>query len=158
HHPANQRLPARAADTPAVQGREGRVCGGGSAADARAVGAAGNRKHGALTGAGGAFGAQVGDLAMSGDARISTGFPGHPKTKKLVRRLGPEAAWALVCLIRWTRSNRPDGDLEGMSAEDIELACDWSGDADALVRELASVGFLDGEEGAYRLHDWADHQ
>lgn len=45
-----------------------------------------------------------------------------------------------------------------MSAEDIELAADWAGDNDALVRELASVGFLDGEADAYQLHDWAEHQ
>ncbi len=45
-----------------------------------------------------------------------------------------------------------------MTAEDIELASDWAGDNDALVRELASVGFLDGDAGSYRLHDWAEHQ
>lgn len=95
---------------------------------------------------------------MSTDARLSTGLPGHPKTKKLVRRLGPAAGWSLVCLILWARSSRPDGDLSGMTAEDIELAADWAGENDALVRELASVGFLDGSEGGYQLHDWAEHQ
>jgi len=95
---------------------------------------------------------------MSTDARLSTGLPGHPKTKKLVRRLGPGAGWSLVCLILWARSNRPDGDLSGMTSEDIELAADWNGDNDALVRELASVGFLDGDASAYQLHDWAEHQ
>ncbi|MGG6341531.1 hypothetical protein ACQ5SB_20675 [Stenotrophomonas geniculata] len=95
---------------------------------------------------------------MSTDARLSTGLPGHPKTKKLVRRLGPAAGWSLVCLILWARANRPDGDLEGMTAEDIELAADWAGDNDAFVRELAAVGFLDGVEGDYQLHDWAEHQ
>lgn len=95
---------------------------------------------------------------MSSDARLSTGLPGHPKTKKLIRRLGPAAGWSLVCLILWARDNRPDGDLTGMTGEDIELAADWTGENDALVRELAAVGFLDGEEGGYQLHDWADHQ
>ena len=92
------------------------------------------------------------------DARLSVGLPGHPKTKKRIRRLDASAGWSLVCLILWARANRPDGDLAGMSAEDIELAADWAGDNDAFVRELASVGFLDGEEGRYSLHDWADHQ
>jgi len=54
--------------------------------------------------------------------------------------------------------NRPDGDLSGMTAEDVELACDWSGDEGALVAALLSVGFLDGEEGGYAIHDWAEHQ
>lgn len=95
---------------------------------------------------------------MSIDARLSTGLPAHPKTKKLIRRVGEAGAWHLVCLILWTRANRTDGDLAGMTAEDIELAVDWRGEADALVAALAAVGFLDGEEGAYRLHDWAEHQ
>lgn len=95
---------------------------------------------------------------MSTDARLSTGLPAHPKTKKLIRRVGEGGAWALVCLILWARANRPDGDLAGMTAEDIELAIDWRGEADALVAALAAVGFLEGEEGAYRLHDWAEHQ
>ncbi|WP_271678866.1 hypothetical protein [Thermomonas mangrovi] len=95
---------------------------------------------------------------MSTDARLSTGLPAHPKTKKLIRRVGEGGAWALVCLILWARANRPDGDFEGMTSEDIELAVDWRGEADALVSALVSVGFLDGEEGAYRLHDWTDHQ
>lgn len=95
---------------------------------------------------------------MSTDARLNTGLPTHPKTKKLIRRLGPGAGWSLVCLILWARGNRPDGDLSGMSDEDIELACDWMGDNDAFVAALASVGYLDGESGSYQLHDWAEHQ
>lgn len=92
------------------------------------------------------------------DARLSAGLPSHPKTKKLLRRLGPAAGWSFVCLILWTRVNRPDGDLAGMSTEDIELAADWAGESDAFARELVSVGFLDGTESAYVLHDWAEHQ
>lgn len=94
---------------------------------------------------------------MASDARISTGLAGHPKTKKLIRRLGPGAGWSLVCLILWAAANRSDGDLAGMTSEDIELAADWSGDLDAFVAALADVRFLDGSEGAYSIHDWADH-
>jgi hypothetical protein len=95
---------------------------------------------------------------VSHDARLSTGLPGHPKTKKLVRRCGEAGAWHLVCLILWARDNRADGDLVGMTTEDIELAADWRGEADAFVAALVAVGFLDGEEGAYQLHDWSEHQ
>lgn len=95
---------------------------------------------------------------MTTDARLSTGLPAHPKTKKLIRRVGEGGAWALVCLILWARANRPDGDLTGMTGEDIELAVDWRGEADALVAALVAVGFLDGTEGAYHLHDWTEHQ
>ena len=92
------------------------------------------------------------------DARLSASFPTHPKTKKLMRRLGAAGPWALVCLFLWARMNRPDGDLRGMTDEDIELACDWSGDDGALVAALVSVGFVDGAESERRIHDWAEHQ
>lgn len=94
---------------------------------------------------------------MATDARISVGLPTHPKTKKLVKRLGQAAAWNLVCLILWAASNRSDGDLAGMSDEDIELAADWSGEEGAFVRALLEVRFLDGGDGAYMLHDWQEH-
>lgn len=94
---------------------------------------------------------------MASDARISVTFAAHPKTKKLIRRHGHPAGWGLVCLFLWTAANRPDGDLEGMTSEDIELAVDWAGDEGALVRALKDVGFLDGEDGGYSIHDWAEH-
>jgi len=91
------------------------------------------------------------------DARLNTGLAGHHKTKKLLRRLGPAGPWALVCLFLWTAANRSDGDLSGMSNEDIELAADWQGEPDALVPVLAEVGFLDGSAGERKIHDWAEH-
>lgn len=94
---------------------------------------------------------------MATDARISTALPQHPKCKKLMRRLGPAGPWALVCLIIWTAANRPNGDLSGMSDEDIELAVDWSGDDGAFVVAMVGVGLLDGEPMARTVHDWAEH-
>lgn len=94
---------------------------------------------------------------MATDARIAVGLPKHPKTKKLIKRLGHGAAWNLVCLILWAASDRSDGDLSGMSDEDIELAADWSGEEGAFVAALSEVRFLDGEEGSYVLHDWHEH-
>jgi len=95
-------------------------------------------------------------MAVS-DARISVGLPGHPKTKKLIKAVGYEGAWRLVCLIAWASVSRSDGDLTGMSAEDIELAVDWGGDDGAFVAALQRVKFLDGDEGSFQIHDWAEH-
>jgi hypothetical protein len=89
------------------------------------------------------------------DARISTDFPNHPKTKRLIRRLGFAGAWHLLKLWLWAAANKPSGDLAGLTSEDLELAVDWPGDADALVQGLLDVRFLIGEAGAYRLKDWA---
>jgi len=91
------------------------------------------------------------------DARIAVGLPQHPKTKKLVKRLGQAAAWNLVCLILWAASNRSDGDLTGMSVEDIELAADWIGEDGAFVRALVDVKFLDDDDDGFVLHDWHEH-
>lgn len=94
---------------------------------------------------------------MSVDARISTALPSHPKTKKLARRLGPAGPLACIYLFLWAAANRPDGDLSGMSDEDIELAVDWSGDEGAFVAAMIDVGFIDEDEGARKIHDWAEH-
>lgn len=92
------------------------------------------------------------------DARINVGFPGHPKTKILLKRHGAEAVLRLVYLILWARSNRSDGNLSGMSDEEIELAVDWPGATGVLMTALHSSKFVDGDEGFRKLHDWSDHQ
>lgn len=94
---------------------------------------------------------------MATDARLAVGLATHPKTKKLVRRLGGEGAWRLVCLFLWCAANRPNGNLAGLSDEDIELAVDWAGGEGELVATLCDVGFLDGDEFCRTLHDWEEH-
>lgn len=94
---------------------------------------------------------------MSDDVRIATGLPNHPKTKKLHRRLGAEGCWTLVCLLLWVGAEKWDGDLSGMSDEDIELAAGWTGSPDAFVEALLEVRFMVGDPGERRIHDWAEH-
>ena len=95
---------------------------------------------------------------MTADVRISVGLPAHPKTKKLIRKLGYEGAWRLVCLFIWVAQNKPDGNLTGMQEDDIELAVDWSGEEGAFVAALVSVGYLDGSnEDGFFIHDWREH-
>lgn len=94
---------------------------------------------------------------MADDARISTAFPRHPKTVKLQRRVGATGCWSLVCLFLWVADNRPDGDLSGMSNEDIEIAAGWSGDPNTFVGALVEVGFLDGQDDVRSIHDWVEH-
>jgi hypothetical protein len=96
-------------------------------------------------------------MSASKDARINTALPSHPKAKKLLRELGAEGGWYLVRLFLWATENRSGGDLSGMSDDDIELAIDWPGDLGAFVGHLALVGFIDGEAGSRRIHDWNEH-
>lgn len=94
---------------------------------------------------------------MADDARISTALPRHPKTVKLQRRLGAPGCWSLVCLFLWVADNRPDGNLRGMTSEDVEIAANWTGDSGVFAKTLAEVRFVDGSEGAYCIHDWTEH-
>jgi hypothetical protein len=94
---------------------------------------------------------------MAEDCRLSTALPSHPKTLKLERRLGDAGCWALTKLFLWAAGNKSDGDLGGMSDEEIELSVRWGGESGAFVRALVEVRFLDGATGSYAIHDWDEH-
>lgn len=91
------------------------------------------------------------------DARVQTTLPAHPKTKRLLCALGAEGGWYLVRLFLWAAENRSDGDLSGITDEDIELAVDWPGIPRAFVGALLASGFLEGGDGLREIHDWAVH-
>src|SRR5690606_7463699 len=93
------------------------------------------------------------------DVRLSTTLKGHPKMTKLQRRLQtPAGPLGIIYLWMFAAAEKPDGDLTGMTDEDIEIAAGWDGEPGAFVRAASEVRFLDGEPGAYKLHDWAEHQ
>jgi len=50
-----------------------------------------------------------------------------------------------------------DGDLTGWSDRQIARCTGWRGDPSELVTVLDSAGWLDGEEGSRRIHDWEEH-
>jgi hypothetical protein len=95
---------------------------------------------------------------MNTDIRLSVDFPTHPKTKKLKRRLGAEGVLALVALFIYAAQRRPDGNLSGMSNEDIALAADWDGEPDEFVAALVDVKFIDLVDGAMVIHDYSENQ
>ena len=93
---------------------------------------------------------------MNSDYRISVGFFRHHKTRKLQKRLGSDGVLALLKLWGYAAEFRSDGDLSEMSAEDIELAIDWMKET-PLIATLVEIGFIDGQEGSYCLHEWQEH-
>jgi len=96
---------------------------------------------------------------MNTDIRIACTWPTHPKTKKLIRRIGADGAFSLLALWAFAAQYHPKGTLKRMDAEDIALAASWDNEPKDFVSALLDVGFLDeGEAGVYSLHDWADHQ
>lgn len=94
---------------------------------------------------------------MNVDIRIAVDFWHHPKTKKLIRRLGLEGARSLQILWTWTAANRPSGVLSGMDEEDIELAADWQGDVGAFISALKEMHWIDKTSEGYALHEWIEH-
>jgi len=101
---------------------------------------------------------------MNTDIRLSVGFWEHPKTVKLIRRLGLEGVRSLQILWLWATQNRSNGVLSGMDAEDIEIAAKWEGEPTALYRVLTELGFvdlIDDSEGNGKsvnvLHGWVEH-
>lgn len=94
---------------------------------------------------------------MNTDIRISVDFFAHHKTRKLRKRIGADGVLSLIQLWTYAAKLRPDGDLDGMSEEDIELAADWIGEDRAFVAALADVGFLECVDGRYILHDWLEN-
>lgn len=104
---------------------------------------------------------------MADDARITSAFWSHPKTRRLARSLGADGVLGLIRLWTFAAEARPRGVLYGMDEVDIGDAGGYPGDALAFVEALLSPGPAEGgsgflelvEEGGkkwFALHDWAD--
>ena len=92
---------------------------------------------------------------MSNDARLNTGILQHPKIKKLSRKFGSQGPLSFIALILWMAGNRPDGDLMGMDADDIEIAIDWPLNPGAFFDAIIDLHLLDEmEPGHYVIPDW----
>ena len=92
---------------------------------------------------------------MNPDIRMSTGYPDHPKTRKLLRKLGAEGIKSHIFLLCKIGHLRPKGLLAGFEAEDIEDTAQWTGEPGAFFEALLEVRFLDKKpDGTYEIHDW----
>jgi len=99
---------------------------------------------------------------MNTDIRIQLSFYGHLKRRKLQQDLGCEGVCALIDLWLYAAENRSNGDLTGMTNEDIALAANYHQNADNFIAGLCRAGFLDetvNPNGIIlrRLHNWTLH-
>lgn len=92
------------------------------------------------------------------DIRVDAGFPDHPKTKKLIRRLGAAGGWYLITLWCRVRAQKPDGNLTGWTDEDIAIAADWPGETKAFMDALIESRWVEGEPGSREMRSWVEHQ
>lgn len=88
------------------------------------------------------------------DIRLSTGFWNHRKTKRVRSACGSDGFRSLVVLFSQVRCSRPDGDLAGLTDDDIEAEADWDGEPGKFVKALKDCGWIDGKPKAYKMHDW----
>ena len=94
---------------------------------------------------------------MNKDFRVSIALTDHPKTIKLMRRLGDRSFFNLMRLWGYVAVNKPNGQLSGVDVEDIEIAADWRGEPGLFVSTLLDLGFLDQGDLMLCVHDWMEH-
>jgi hypothetical protein len=82
--------------------------------------------------------------------RLYVSFFTHRKTMRLRRELG--TIEPVLRLWVWAAENAPDGDLSGISDEDLEDAMGWRGEPGKAIGCIRGCGFLDGS----LLHGWEE--
>jgi hypothetical protein len=83
----------------------------------------------------------------------------HVKTVRLIGLLGKGSAELPIRLWCYCGKHRAkDGDLTGLSAQEIEAFVGWWGKPGAMVRAMLQVGFLDETSDGYQLHDWNERE
>lgn len=83
----------------------------------------------------------------------------HPKTKRLVRRLGKGAE--VLPIKMWAycgKYHKRDGRLTGYTTDEIRTdVCGYWGDGQELIDALLAEGFLDRDAEGLFVHDWLEH-
>lgn len=97
---------------------------------------------------------------MAEDIRVKVGFFQHYKTRLLRNLLGADAVLSLLELWSFAAQNKTKGILTNMDVNMIEVAAGWNGESGKLVEVLLSpeIGYLEKADGAYKIHDWSEHQ
>jgi len=91
---------------------------------------------------------------MNQDIRISTGYPDHPKIRKLRKILGGDGITSHVFLLCYAGRHAFDGKLEEMDVADIEEVSSWRGNPGQFVQTCVDLRLLDKEPDCYSIHNW----
>ena len=84
----------------------------------------------------------------------------HPKTLRLMRRLGTSRAETIGHLHMfwwWCLDYAPDGDLTSFDNEELATAAEWEGDADTFANAMIDAGFVDDDDALRYVHDWQEY-
>jgi hypothetical protein len=91
------------------------------------------------------------------DFRLQSDFLNHHKVRRLRARLGPDGVLAWLGLIGYAVTNKPDGRLAGLDAEDIAMVAGWDGEQ-PFAAALLELRLLDRHGKTFRLHNWSERQ
>jgi hypothetical protein len=92
------------------------------------------------------------------DLNLDLDYFTHPKTVRLIGLLGKGAEVLPIRLWCYCgKYHAEDGKFTGYSTQEIESIVSWWGKEGEFVQALLKVRFLEGSEGAYSCHDWAEH-
>ena len=91
---------------------------------------------------------------MNQDIRISTGYPDHPKIRKLRRILGGDGITSHVFLLCYAGKYAFDGKLKDMDVANIEEVASWRGEPGLFVRTCVDLRLLDNDPDCYSIHSW----
>jgi uncharacterized phage protein (TIGR02220 family) len=92
---------------------------------------------------------------MSLFVRVNTSFYTHIKTMKLRARIGDAAFWVPPRIWSVAAEQRPNGNFDGITSEELSLLIGYSGDANSMLQALLQAGFMDAEP--LRIHNWDKH-
>jgi hypothetical protein len=93
------------------------------------------------------------------DFRITDDFADNPKVERLVRMLDESAIRALLRVFGYTARNRPDGNLTGLTGDDIEIIARWSPRRKGrLIAALVELNFLEQNGPDLLIHNWLKRQ
>jgi hypothetical protein len=100
---------------------------------------------------------------MPDDIRIRIGFLDHPKTLRIINRFGMAAVGHLFALWEYVAKFCPKGTIDGISEQDLERVCRYSGVPGTLFSFLVDHQWIDafpvsGESYRIAIHDWKDNQ
>ena len=90
---------------------------------------------------------------------LNQDFASHPKTEELIGKIGQAGAWCFTVL--WSEVSKffpDDGVMRGWSKARIAQRATWEGKPEDFVDALVAVGYLNTEDGCYKIHDWEEHQ
>ncbi len=92
------------------------------------------------------------------DIRLNVAFPRHVKTRRLRSKCKADGVLALLALWCYAAENDPSGLLDGLTEDEVESVAEWRGKRGRFVAALLDLGWLERENGGFRLHGWEEHQ